>query len=106
MRCCVEGDAHELPVEDETGAHCPEHGVTLLWRGDPIGAADVSGRPAVVLDALSVGADGPSSLVCRSASVTDLADVHALCRFRECACPCHVLAPAPCQPVSFTDQRR
>ncbi|SBU97610.1 hypothetical protein YW5DRAFT_05581 [Streptomyces sp. Ncost-T6T-1] len=91
MRCYVEEDAHESPVEDETGAYCPEHGVTLLWRGDPITAADAAGGPVVALDALAAGADGPCSVVCRSGLVTDLADVHALCRLPGCACPCHVV---------------
>ncbi|MEU0001927.1 hypothetical protein ABZ069_33970 [Streptomyces microflavus] len=36
-RCYADGSAHEFPVEDETGAHCPEHGVTLLWRDAPAG---------------------------------------------------------------------
>ncbi len=33
--CYADGGAHEYPVEDQTGAHCPEHGVTLLWHTDP-----------------------------------------------------------------------
>ncbi|MDX3591708.1 hypothetical protein PV749_11295 [Streptomyces sp. ID03-2B] len=94
MRCFAEGGVHESPVEDETGAYCPEHGVTLLWRGDPITAADVSGGSVADLDALSEGAEGPCSVVCRSALVTDLADVHALCRLPECACACHVAVAA------------
>lgn len=35
MTACVHG-GHEFPEEDEEGAHCPQHGVTLLFRGDPI----------------------------------------------------------------------
>ncbi|MET8656077.1 hypothetical protein [Streptomyces griseus] len=27
---CAEGGAHSFLVEDATGAHCPEHGITLL----------------------------------------------------------------------------
>ncbi|MGQ4726772.1 MULTISPECIES: hypothetical protein [Streptomyces] len=94
MRCYVDGDAHDFPVEDESGACCPKHGVTLLWRGDPITAADADRESVVALEALSAGPDGPCSVVCRSALVTDLADVHALCRLPECACPCHVPRPA------------
>ncbi|MFD4221975.1 hypothetical protein [Streptomyces griseus] len=94
MRCFTEGDAHESPVEDETGAYCPEHGVTLLWRGDPITDADVSGGSVADLDALSEGAEGQCSVVCRSALVTDLAGVHALCRLPECTCPCHAVVAA------------
>ena len=94
MRCYAEEGVHEVPSEDETGACCPEHGVTLLWRGDPITAADVPEGAVVALDALSVGADGPCSLACRRALVTDLADVHALCRLPECTCPCHAAVAA------------
>nr|WP_239144711.1 hypothetical protein [Streptomyces sp. SID14515] len=94
MRCFAEGVAHEVPSEDGMGAYCSEHGVTLLWRGDPISAADAAGGSVVALDALSVGAEGPCSVVCRSALVTDLADVHAMCRLPECACPCHAAVAA------------
>ena len=94
MRCCVNGDADDVLIEDELGACCPERGVTLLWRGDPVTAAEGAGRPVVAVDALSAGSDGPCSLVCRSALVTDLAEVHALCRLQACACPCHVVVTA------------
>nr|WP_237302711.1 hypothetical protein [Streptomyces sp. S063] len=95
MRCYVSGDAHDVPGEDEPGAYCAERGVTLLWRGDPITAADEAGGRVVALDALSAGPGGPCSIVCRSALVTDLAEVHALCRLPGCACPCHAVATAP-----------
>lgn len=72
----------------------PEHGATLLWRGHPITGGDEAGEPVVALDALSAGADGPCSVVCRSALVTDLAGAHALCRLPTCACPCHEGATA------------
>ncbi|NED04540.1 hypothetical protein G3I55_23070 [Streptomyces sp. SID6648] len=94
MRCYVDGGVDDFPVKDEVGVCCPEHGVTWLWRGDPITAADVTGGPIVALDALAPGADGPCSVACRSALVTDLADVHGLCRLPGCACPCHVVATA------------
>ncbi len=96
MRCCVDGGAHGFPVEEEPVAYCAERGVTWLWRGDPAAAADVSGGAvvALALDALSAGADGPCSVVCRSGLVSDLADVHALCRLPGCVCPCHVAATA------------
>ncbi|MGW4628664.1 hypothetical protein [Streptomyces rubiginosohelvolus] len=84
----------DFPAKDEVGVCCPEHGVTLLWRGDPITAADVTGGPVVVLDALAPGADSPFSVACRSALVTDLADVHGLCQLSGCACPCHAVATA------------
>ncbi|MFI1930632.1 hypothetical protein [Streptomyces sp. NPDC020330] len=89
MRCCAEGNTHDFPVGDGTGAYCPEHSVTLLWRGDPITAADATGGADADLDGLSAGADGPYGVVCRSALVTGLADVHALCLRPDCACPCH-----------------
>ncbi len=38
--CYADGGAHPFPVEDETGAHCPEHGVTLLWNDDSVGAPE------------------------------------------------------------------
>ncbi|MFE6918902.1 hypothetical protein [Streptomyces rubiginosohelvolus] len=94
MRSYVDGEAHDLSVVEETGAHCVERGVTLLWRGDPVTAAEGAGRPVVALDALLAGPDGLCSVVCRSALVTDLADVHALCRLPGCACPCHAVATA------------
>ncbi|WP_274562989.1 hypothetical protein [Streptomyces spiramyceticus] len=57
MTECLKGE-HEFPVEDDEGAHCEEHGVTLLWHGPPItpenltpdtpttGPAQVCGAPA------------------------------------------------------------
>ncbi|MFE9292338.1 hypothetical protein [Streptomyces niveus] len=38
---CTSG-AHEFPEEDDEGAYCPEHGVTLLYRGDPITPEDLA----------------------------------------------------------------
>lgn len=32
---CPSGD-HDFPDEDTTGAHCHEHGVTLVHRGPPL----------------------------------------------------------------------
>ncbi|MFI5755606.1 hypothetical protein [Streptomyces sp. NPDC051569] len=34
MTECVSGD-HDFPIEDEAGAYCEEHGVTLLFHGPP-----------------------------------------------------------------------
>nr|WP_257895207.1 hypothetical protein [Streptomyces anulatus] len=89
MRCFAEGEVHDLPIEGESGAYCPEHEVTLLWRGDPITAADATEGPGADLDGLSAGADGPYGVVCRSASVSGLPAVHAMCQRPDCACPCH-----------------
>ncbi|MER7555262.1 hypothetical protein ABTX86_35565, partial [Streptomyces anulatus] len=65
MRCFAEGEAHDFPIVDGTGAYCPEHEVTLLWRGDPITSADVPQGALADLDGLSVGVDGPYGVVCR-----------------------------------------
>lgn len=46
--CVHGGRTHEFPYEDETGAYCEAHGVTLLWRGDPITADDLT--PTTVPD--------------------------------------------------------
>ncbi|MFJ5047967.1 hypothetical protein [Streptomyces sp. NPDC088719] len=92
MRCYAEGEAHELPVDGDIGTYCPEHEVTLLWRGDPITAADVTEGAVADLGGLWAGMDGPYGVVCRSALVTDLAAVHALCLRPDCACQCHVAA--------------
>ncbi|MDI7788354.1 hypothetical protein DDE05_28945 [Streptomyces cavourensis] len=87
MRCYAVADAHDFPVEDEAVAHCPEHGVTLLLRHDvPTSSAD---GPGACLGGLTAGADGPCSVICRSALVSDLADVHAVCQQSGCACSCH-----------------
>ncbi|MFG3404304.1 hypothetical protein [Streptomyces sp. NPDC048142] len=92
MRCYAEGGVHDFPVEDGSGAYCPEHGVTLLWRGDPITAVDVADGAGAHLGGLSAGADGPCGVACRSASVSGLPAVHALCRRPDCVCLCHAQA--------------
>lgn len=93
MRCYAVADAHDFPVEDDTGAHCPEHGVTLLLRHDvPTSSAD---GPGAYLGGPTAGADGPYSIICRSALVSDLADVHAVCRQSGCACSCHAADVGP-----------
>ncbi|MEU9746093.1 hypothetical protein [Streptomyces niveus] len=38
---CVHGD-HECPSEDDKGAYCPGHGITLLYHGDPITPDDLT----------------------------------------------------------------
>ncbi|MZF53573.1 hypothetical protein GTX53_06830 [Streptomyces sp. SID5594] len=94
MRCYAEGDAHDFPIQDDTGAYCPEHGVTLLWRGEPITGADLVQEADISWGELMPGADGRYSVVCRGASVSDLAAAHAVCRQADCGCPCHVMATA------------
>lgn len=99
MRCYAEGDVHDFPIKDEAGAHCPEHGVTLLWRGDSITAADASGGAGADLGGLWAEVGGPFGVACRSALVTDLAGVHALCRRPDCVCPCHSPPPTAVRDV-------
>lgn len=94
MRCYAEGGVHEFPVEDDTGAYCPEHGVTLLWRGEPIAGVGLAEVADAHLDELVGGAGGSCSVVCRGASVSELAVTHALCRQPDCVCSCHVPATA------------
>ncbi|MFI5756646.1 hypothetical protein [Streptomyces sp. NPDC051569] len=42
MTECVSGE-HDFPDEDETGAYCEEHGVTMLFHGPPITPGDLAG---------------------------------------------------------------
>ncbi|MET9516372.1 hypothetical protein [Streptomyces sp. NPDC002994] len=44
MTECPKG-GHDIPDEDEVGARCEEHGVTLLWRGPPITPEDFAPEP-------------------------------------------------------------
>ncbi|MFE0451577.1 hypothetical protein ACFW2D_09850 [Streptomyces sp. NPDC058914] len=44
MTLCTSGD-HEFPIEDETGAYCPEHGVTLLWHPPGFAWDDLLSEP-------------------------------------------------------------
>lgn len=34
-RCYADGDVRDFPIKDDTGAHCPERGITLLWHVEP-----------------------------------------------------------------------
>ncbi|MDJ0460567.1 hypothetical protein [Streptomyces sp. H27-C3] len=43
MTRCVKGPySHDFPIEDDEGAYCAEHGVTLLWHGPPITPEDTA----------------------------------------------------------------
>ncbi|MFF2527255.1 hypothetical protein [Streptomyces liangshanensis] len=42
MSLCA-GGGHDWPIEDDAGACCPHHGLTLLYRGDPVGPLDLTG---------------------------------------------------------------
>ncbi|MFD5711306.1 hypothetical protein ACFWHW_13065 [Streptomyces pharetrae] len=49
MTLCLSGD-HDFPIEDETGAYCPEHGVTLLWNPSHFSWDDLLSEPSVPSD--------------------------------------------------------
>ncbi|MFD4859289.1 hypothetical protein [Streptomyces atratus] len=34
MTSCPQGE-HDFPIEDDSGAYCEEHGVTLIRKPDP-----------------------------------------------------------------------
>lgn len=58
---CLHG-AHEFPYEDARGAHCPEHGVTMLFHGAPMRRDGLPPRPSVSpewAEWLDLGPDGP-----------------------------------------------
>ncbi|MEV0035088.1 hypothetical protein [Streptomyces sp. NPDC050804] len=53
MTRCAKGQ-HDFPIEDEAGAYCPEHGVTLVWHSPP--ASDAS-QPDTPGDTDEMGGD-------------------------------------------------
>lgn len=56
MTKCLKG-AHDFPIEDDTGAYCHEHGVTLLWNGAPITDDDLGPAHRTRLDRPALPAD-------------------------------------------------
>ncbi|MFI2757853.1 hypothetical protein ACH5A3_03085 [Streptomyces echinatus] len=44
MTRCIHGD-HDFPIEDGSGAYCPEHGVTLLWNPPDFAWDDLLAEP-------------------------------------------------------------
>ncbi|MGW4561152.1 hypothetical protein ACWEN3_01705 [Streptomyces sp. NPDC004561] len=44
MTKCIHGN-HDFPIEDATGAYCPEHGVTLLWNPPHFNWDDLLSEP-------------------------------------------------------------
>ncbi|MFE2848753.1 hypothetical protein ACFXKS_35570 [Streptomyces scopuliridis] len=46
MKCPKGG--HDFPVEDEDGARCERHGITLLWNGPPITEDDLPAQPGAL----------------------------------------------------------
>lgn len=92
MTRCVKGPAsHDFPIESEFGARCPEHGVTLLWRGDSIAPAEPAEIEAAG-ERMAALLDGQRSALCRAGEVHDVPDAHGRCEHPTCACPCHVVS--------------
>ncbi|MEV6081092.1 hypothetical protein AB0L80_39280 [Streptomyces sp. NPDC052069] len=95
MKCHHSGGAHDFPVETDDMARCPEHGVTLLWHGDPITntelaeAAASGARLDDVLDLAEQLRGDTHSAHCRAAQQPHLTDGHDHCRRPDCACFCH-----------------
>lgn len=59
---CPKGD-HEFPDEDDDGAHCEEHGVTLLFHGPPITPEDLGQECPRRLERPALGqANGPQDV--------------------------------------------
>ncbi|MER5915827.1 hypothetical protein ABT124_36800 [Streptomyces sp. NPDC001982] len=50
MTKCPHGD-HDFPVEDETGAYCQEHGVTVLWNPPDFAWDDLLAAPGILPEA-------------------------------------------------------
>lgn len=63
MTECPRG-SHDFPVEDDTGAYCEEHGVTLLYRSNPIQPEDLTHDYPARPDWLTLG---PSATTTRRA---------------------------------------
>ncbi|MER8073771.1 hypothetical protein ABTZ59_36735 [Streptomyces sp. NPDC094034] len=97
MTKCPGGD-HDFPVEDDDGARCEEHGITLLWNGPPITEDDL------LTEAGALAPCGP----CLAAPLFDLSSPHrclgrsvaralvtgiTLTEPQPCPCPC----PCDCQ---------
>ncbi|MFE7569086.1 hypothetical protein ACFU76_19340 [Streptomyces sp. NPDC057539] len=39
------GGGRDFPMQDEDGARCDEHGITLRWNGPPIAEDDLPSTP-------------------------------------------------------------
>ncbi|MFI8438643.1 hypothetical protein ACIGJO_33910 [Streptomyces sp. NPDC079020] len=95
MNCHHRNGVHPFPVETATTARCPEHGITLLWHGDPITDTELSEAAAAETrldDLLSMAEElrgDTHSAHCRAAALPHLADGHTHCRRADCACSCH-----------------
>ncbi|MCX4675513.1 hypothetical protein OG413_09310 [Streptomyces sp. NBC_01433] len=96
MKCHHSGGVHDFAIETDGMTRCPEHGVTLLWHGEPITDAELAGTAAAwtrldeELAAAEAARSDTYSAVCRAAAEqSHLADGHTACRRPGCACPCH-----------------
>ncbi|MFI8810544.1 MULTISPECIES: hypothetical protein [unclassified Streptomyces] len=95
MKCHHSGGVHDFPVETEDMACCPEHGITLLWHGQPITnteLAQAAAAGAQLDDVLALAEQlrgDTHSTPCRAAQQPHLTDGHDHCRRPDCACPCH-----------------
>ncbi|MFF3754246.1 hypothetical protein ACFYYH_27970 [Streptomyces sp. NPDC002018] len=58
MTRCTKGQ-HAVPIEDEAGAYCPEHGVTLVWHSPPASDASDASQPDTPGDTDEMGGDQP-----------------------------------------------
>ncbi|MEV5688992.1 hypothetical protein AB0L68_38450 [Streptomyces sp. NPDC052164] len=98
MKCHHSGGVHDFANETESMARCPEHGITLLWHGQPITDAELTEATASgarLDDALALAEQlrgDTHSTPCRAAQQPHLADGHDHCQRPDCACPC----PCPC----------
>ncbi|MGH3584725.1 MAG: hypothetical protein ACRDQ0_00215 [Pseudonocardia sp.] len=42
-RCVAGGFSHDFPIENSVQAHCPEHGVRIVWKRPPFGEDPAEG---------------------------------------------------------------
>ncbi|MFC9857819.1 MULTISPECIES: hypothetical protein [unclassified Streptomyces] len=96
MKCHHSGGVHDFAIETDSMARCPEHGITLLWHGEPITnteLAEAAAAEARLDDMLALAEQlrgDTHSTPCRAARQPHLADAHDHCRLRDCACVCHI----------------
>ncbi|MFI8435823.1 hypothetical protein ACIGJO_19110 [Streptomyces sp. NPDC079020] len=95
MNCHHDNGVHPFPIQTETMARCPEHGITLLWHGDPVTDTQLAAAAAAetrLNDLLNLAEElrgDTHSPPCRAAAQPHLSDGHTRCRRTDCACPCH-----------------
>ncbi|MCX4681897.1 hypothetical protein OG413_42620 [Streptomyces sp. NBC_01433] len=96
MKCHHSGGVHDFAIETDGMTRCPEHGVTLLWHGNPITDAELKTAAAVesrmdeALALVEAARTDTRSAPCRAAAdQPHLSDGHTACRRPGCACSCH-----------------